>query len=49
MLQIPLLTTFGYAFATNTDRGGDMVLTMINRGCRTIRHLETIELTKELK
>jgi aminoglycoside phosphotransferase (APT) family kinase protein len=49
MLQIPLLTTFGYAFAATTDRGDDMVLTMINRGCRAISHLETIELIKELK
>lgn len=47
MLQIPLLTTFGYAFAATTDRGDDMVLTMLSRGCRAIRDLETIELIKE--
>jgi aminoglycoside phosphotransferase (APT) family kinase protein len=49
MLQIPLLTTFGYAFAATTDRGDDMVLTMIHRGCRAIRHLETIELITKLR
>jgi aminoglycoside phosphotransferase (APT) family kinase protein len=48
MLQIPLLTTFGYAFAAVTDRGDEMVLTMLTRGCRAIRHLETIELIKKL-
>jgi hypothetical protein len=44
MLQIPLLTTFGYAFAAATDRGDEMVLTMLARGCDAIRHLETNEL-----
>jgi hypothetical protein len=34
------LTTFGCSFAATTDRADDMVLTMINRGCRAIRHLE---------
>jgi hypothetical protein len=48
MLQIPLLTTFGYAFAAATDRGDEMVLAMITRGCRAIRHLETIELIRQL-
>jgi hypothetical protein len=48
MLQIPLLTTFGYAFAATTDRGDDMVLIMINRGCRAIRDLEIIELITKL-
>jgi aminoglycoside phosphotransferase (APT) family kinase protein len=48
MLQIPLLTTFGYAFAATTDRGDDMVLAMLTRGCRAIRHLETIALVEKL-
>lgn len=48
MLQVPLLTTFGYAFAATTDRGDEMVLTMLTRGCRAIRHLETIELIDKL-
>jgi aminoglycoside phosphotransferase (APT) family kinase protein len=48
MLQVPLLTTFGYAFAAATDRGDEMVLAMLTRGCRAIRHLETIELIHKL-
>lgn len=48
MLQIPLLATFGYAFTTATDRGDDMMLTMIERGCHAIRYLETIALTTQL-
>jgi aminoglycoside phosphotransferase (APT) family kinase protein len=47
MLQIPLLTTFGYAFAAVTDRGDEMVLAMITRGCRAIRYLETIDLIQK--
>jgi aminoglycoside phosphotransferase (APT) family kinase protein len=48
MLQVPLLTTFGYAFAAATDRGDEMVLAMLTRGCHAIRHLETIELIQKL-
>ncbi|MFZ3267804.1 MAG: phosphotransferase [Mycobacterium sp.] len=48
MLQIPLLTTFGYAFAAVTDRGDEMVLAMLARGCRAIRDLGTIELINTL-
>jgi hypothetical protein len=46
MLQIPLLTTFGYAFAAATDRGDEMVLAMLARGCDAVRHLETNELIR---
>lgn len=48
MLQVPLLTTFGYAFTAATDRGDEMMLAMIERGCRAIRHLDTLPLTREL-
>ena len=48
MLQIPLLTTLGYAFAAVTDRGDEMVLAMLARGCRAIRDLGTIELINAL-
>ncbi|MGB7144736.1 MAG: aminoglycoside phosphotransferase family protein [Mycobacterium sp.] len=48
MLQVPLLTTFGYAFAAATDRGDEMVLVMLTRGCRAIRHLQTTELIRKL-
>ncbi|CAN5375065.1 phosphotransferase [soil metagenome] len=43
MLQVPLLTTFGFAFAAATDRGDDMVLAMLERGCRAIRELGTLD------
>jgi len=46
MLQIPLLTTFGYAFAGATDRGEEMALAMLTRGCRAIRHLQTVDLVR---
>lgn len=48
MLQIPMLTTLGYAFTAATDRGDEMVLTMLSRGCRAIRELETLELIRTL-
>lgn len=48
MLQIPMLTTFGYAFAAMTDRGDEMALTMLGRGCRAIRRLGTLELIRTL-
>jgi hypothetical protein len=48
MLQVPLLTTFGYAFAATTDRGDEMILAMLSRGCHAIRHLGTIELIRGL-
>jgi aminoglycoside phosphotransferase (APT) family kinase protein len=47
MLQVPLLTTFGFAFAAATDRGDDMVLAMLERGCRAIRELGTLDLIRE--
>lgn len=48
MLQVPLLTTFGYAFTVATDRGDEMVLAMLTRGCAAIRHLETMDLIRKL-
>jgi Phosphotransferase enzyme family len=46
VLQAPLLTTLGYAFASSTERGDEMILTMLHRGCRAIRELEAIELVR---
>lgn len=43
-LQIPLITTLGFAFSAATDRGDDMVRTMLERGARAIRELETLAL-----
>ncbi len=48
MLQIPLLTTLGFAFSAATDRGDDMVATMLHRGCRAIRDLDTAALVRDL-
>jgi len=48
MLQVPLLTTFGYAFAATTDRGDQMILTMLARGCDAIRYLGTTNMIKTL-
>ena len=46
VLQAPLLTTLGYAFAASTERGDEMILTMLRRGCRAIRELDAIELVR---
>jgi hypothetical protein len=44
MPQALLISALGFAFATATDRGDDMVLTMLSRGCRATRDLGTLEL-----
>ena len=45
--QALLISALGFAFATATDRGDDMVLTMLSRGCQAIRDLRTLELIGE--
>jgi Phosphotransferase enzyme family len=44
MIQALLISALGFAFATATERGDDMVLTMLSRGCQAIRDLGTREL-----
>jgi Phosphotransferase enzyme family len=44
MPQALLISALGFAFATATDRGDDMVLTMLARGCQAIRDLGTLDL-----
>lgn len=44
MPQALLISALGFAFAAATDRGDDMVLTMLARGCQAIRDLGTLEL-----
>ncbi|MGO9930155.1 MAG: phosphotransferase family protein [Mycobacterium sp.] len=44
VLQAPLISALGFAFAAATERGDDMVLTMLRRGCHAIRDLGTLEL-----
>jgi hypothetical protein len=48
MLQAPLITTLGCAFASNTDRGDDMMVVMLERGCQAIRDLGSMDLVKAL-
>lgn len=44
MLQVPLISTLGFAFSASTQRGDHMALTMLRRGCRAIRELGTLAL-----
>lgn len=44
MLQVPLITTLGFAFSASTERGEDMVLAMLQRGSRAIRELGSVDL-----
>ncbi len=44
VVQAPLITGLGFAFAASTERGDEMMLTMFHRGCRAIRELGTLDL-----
>ncbi len=44
MPQALLISALGFAFATATERGDDMVLAMLSRGCQAVRDLGTLEL-----
>jgi hypothetical protein len=44
MPQALLISALGFAFATATERGDDMVLAMLSRGCQAVRDLGTVEL-----
>ena len=46
VVQVPLLVALGTAFASTTDRGDDMMMAMLSRGCQAIRDLETLELIR---
>ena len=48
MLQIPLITTLGFAFSAATDRGDDMAVAMLTRGCAAIRDHGTLDLVAAL-
>jgi hypothetical protein len=48
MLQAPLICALGLVFATGTDRGDDMFVTMLRRACQAIRDLGTLELVGEV-
>lgn len=44
VMQAPLISALGFAFAAATERGDEMILAMFHRGCRAIRELATLEL-----
>lgn len=46
VVQVPLLVALGTAFASTTERGDDMMMAMLSRGCQAIRELETLELIR---
>ncbi|MDT5105264.1 MAG: hypothetical protein QOI25_2777 [Mycobacterium sp.] len=48
MLQVPLITVLGCAFAISTERGDDMMLVMLERGCQAIRDLGSLDLVRAL-
>jgi hypothetical protein len=48
MLQVPLLSVLGCAFAISTERGDDMMLVMLERGCQAIRDLGSLDLVRAL-
>ncbi len=48
MLQIPLITALAVAFVASTERGDDVMVAMIQHGCRAIRELGSLELIGEL-
>jgi aminoglycoside phosphotransferase (APT) family kinase protein len=48
MLQGPLLVVLGTAFATSTERGDEMMLTMTSRSCQAIRELGSLDLISAL-
>jgi aminoglycoside phosphotransferase (APT) family kinase protein len=43
-VQVPLLCALGCAFATSTERGDQIMVVMLERGCQAIRELDTLEL-----
>jgi hypothetical protein len=47
-LQAPLLTVLGCAFASTTERGDEMMLVMLQRGCQAIRDLRSLDLISRL-
>jgi len=48
IIQAPLISALGCAFAVGTDRGDAMMAVMLRRGCQAIRDLDTVALVREL-
>jgi thiamine kinase-like enzyme len=49
VVQVPLLVALGTAFASSTERGDEMMLAMLSRGCRAIRDLGTLDLIRSYR
>jgi Phosphotransferase enzyme family len=49
VVQAPLLVALGTAFASSTERGDEMMLAMLSRGCRAIRDLGTLDLIRSYR
>lgn len=45
-LQVPMITTLGFAFSTATERGDEMTLAMLERGAHAIRELGSLDLVR---
>jgi aminoglycoside phosphotransferase (APT) family kinase protein len=48
VLQALLISALGFAFAVGTDRGDDMIVTMLRRGCQAVRDLGTLDLVQQI-
>jgi hypothetical protein len=48
ILQAPLISTLGLAFASTTERGDEMMAVMLERGCQAIRDLDSLGLVREM-
>jgi hypothetical protein len=48
VLQAPLLTVLGCAFASTTERGDDMMMVMLARGCQALRELGSLDVVRAL-
>lgn len=48
MIQGPLVSVFGCAYGTRTDRGDRMFAAMVARSCAAIRELGTVDLVRSL-
>lgn len=48
MLQVPFLSVLGCAFSISTERGDDMMLVMMERGCQAIRDLGSLDVVRGL-
>jgi len=48
MIQVPFLSVLGCAFSVSTERGDDMMLVMMHRGCQAIRDLGSLEAVRAL-